>query len=179
MISFSCPTCSQDFRVGDDKAGRRTKCPRCSESLVVPSPRPSPRPALPLPPDESEAVPAASARPPVPVPPTGEPVPAYPGRRPSYWPAYVAFGLAVSFIIAAGVANKRADERDYQELRHANSLNDLRLGLAQFAGDYRGLKMDEPRKADRTAVWACGVIGVVLLGVGLICVSQVKAASRR
>lgn len=36
MISFACPTCSKGFRVPDDKAGKRTKCPQCEAAMVVP-----------------------------------------------------------------------------------------------------------------------------------------------
>lgn len=38
MISFACPSCSQNYTVSDDKAGKRTACKRCSHQLVVPEP---------------------------------------------------------------------------------------------------------------------------------------------
>jgi hypothetical protein len=36
-ITFSCE-CSKTFNVADDLAGKRTKCPACGASLLVPSP---------------------------------------------------------------------------------------------------------------------------------------------
>ncbi|MBY0528311.1 MAG: zinc-ribbon domain-containing protein [Gemmataceae bacterium] len=35
-IAFACPTCSKPFRVPDDMAGRRSQCPACRTSLMVP-----------------------------------------------------------------------------------------------------------------------------------------------
>jgi len=35
-IAFSCPTCAKGFRVNDDMAGRKSKCPACSTPLTVP-----------------------------------------------------------------------------------------------------------------------------------------------
>jgi DNA-directed RNA polymerase subunit RPC12/RpoP len=37
MISFRCSSCNQEFKVGADKAGRRTKCARCGTMIIVPS----------------------------------------------------------------------------------------------------------------------------------------------
>ena len=37
MIQFSC-SCGQKFKVKDDCAGRKSTCPTCKQSLVVPSP---------------------------------------------------------------------------------------------------------------------------------------------
>ena len=38
MISFVCPKCAQQYQTSEDKAGKRTKCARCNELLVVPVP---------------------------------------------------------------------------------------------------------------------------------------------
>ena len=38
MISFACPGCQARLRVGDDKAGKRGKCPRCGHAIEVPLP---------------------------------------------------------------------------------------------------------------------------------------------
>jgi serine/threonine protein kinase len=38
MISFSCPSCPQKFRVKDQFAGRQAVCPTCKQPLVVPTP---------------------------------------------------------------------------------------------------------------------------------------------
>ncbi len=37
MIKFSCENCGQKFRVADDKAGKKGKCPKCENPVVVPS----------------------------------------------------------------------------------------------------------------------------------------------
>jgi hypothetical protein len=42
-ISFDCP-CGKNFTVGDEYAGKRTKCPACGAPLVVPTPEPEPEP---------------------------------------------------------------------------------------------------------------------------------------
>jgi tRNA G26 N,N-dimethylase Trm1 len=36
MITFSCFGCGKEFRVEDQYAGKRTKCPKCGGSLEVP-----------------------------------------------------------------------------------------------------------------------------------------------
>ncbi len=38
MIKFRCNSCNAGLRVGDDRAGRRGKCPKCGAVLTVPSP---------------------------------------------------------------------------------------------------------------------------------------------
>jgi len=37
MIRFSCPGCSATFTVGDEKAGKSGKCPKCQSQFVIPS----------------------------------------------------------------------------------------------------------------------------------------------
>jgi DNA-directed RNA polymerase subunit RPC12/RpoP len=36
-ISFSCPHCAQKFEVPADKAGKKSKCPKCSKPITVPN----------------------------------------------------------------------------------------------------------------------------------------------
>jgi DNA-directed RNA polymerase subunit M/transcription elongation factor TFIIS len=36
MIEFSCPSCDKSIRVNDKHAGKRGKCPKCGNALVVP-----------------------------------------------------------------------------------------------------------------------------------------------
>lgn len=36
-IAFACPGCAKSFRVADELAGRRSKCPACGTSLTVPA----------------------------------------------------------------------------------------------------------------------------------------------
>jgi membrane associated rhomboid family serine protease len=38
MISFTCLGCQAKLRVGDEKAGKRGKCPRCGHAIEVPFP---------------------------------------------------------------------------------------------------------------------------------------------
>src|SRR5947209_1716645 len=38
MIRFACPACKSVFETPDDKAGRKTTCPKCRQRLQVPSP---------------------------------------------------------------------------------------------------------------------------------------------
>ncbi len=35
-IVFSCGTCGQRFRVNEDRAGKRSKCPKCGAEIQVP-----------------------------------------------------------------------------------------------------------------------------------------------
>ena len=36
-ISFACPSCEFVFKTGDEFAGRKAKCPKCSAPIVVPA----------------------------------------------------------------------------------------------------------------------------------------------
>jgi len=36
-IAFACPSCAKSFRVADELAGRRSKCPACGTTLTVPN----------------------------------------------------------------------------------------------------------------------------------------------
>lgn len=36
-IAFGCPSCGIEYEVNDQFAGKRTKCPACAESLIVPA----------------------------------------------------------------------------------------------------------------------------------------------
>jgi predicted Zn finger-like uncharacterized protein len=47
-VIFSCPTCAQSFRVGDDAAGKKVVCPKCFQKILVPTP-PKPPPPVPTP----------------------------------------------------------------------------------------------------------------------------------
>ena len=37
MIHFRCSSCGKNFQVKDEHAGRRTKCPKCGETIHVPA----------------------------------------------------------------------------------------------------------------------------------------------
>ncbi len=52
MIRFACPGCSATFTVGDEKAGKTGKCPKCQSQFVIPA--------------ADAGAPAADAPPPVP-----------------------------------------------------------------------------------------------------------------
>ena len=43
MITFACPGCGKNFQVKVEFAGRNTKCPKCGQALLVPTP-PAPPP---------------------------------------------------------------------------------------------------------------------------------------
>ncbi len=58
MIRFACPGCSATFTVGDEKAGKTGKCPKCQSQFVIPA--------------ADAGAPAADVPPPVP-PPTKAP----------------------------------------------------------------------------------------------------------
>ena len=49
MIQFACPGCSHVFSVGDEKAGKTGKCPKCSAQFVIPDAEPSAVPSAPVP----------------------------------------------------------------------------------------------------------------------------------
>jgi len=36
MISFSCLSCNRSFQVKDKLAGKKTKCPKCGQSICIP-----------------------------------------------------------------------------------------------------------------------------------------------
>ena len=36
-ISLTCPSCERGLKVKDELAGRKIKCPKCSEVITVPA----------------------------------------------------------------------------------------------------------------------------------------------
>jgi len=61
-IRVECPSCQAAFRVHDDQAGRRGRCPRCKSPIEVPSGPPEPDPELvPIEPPRARAPAADSA----------------------------------------------------------------------------------------------------------------------
>src|SRR5688572_25949818 len=53
MIRFACPGCSATFTVGDDRAGKVTRCPKCQTKFLIPEPEPGAVAPPPLPPPPS------------------------------------------------------------------------------------------------------------------------------
>ena len=43
-IRVDCPSCRASFRVGEEHAGKRGKCPRCKEPILVPPAARAPAP---------------------------------------------------------------------------------------------------------------------------------------
>jgi hypothetical protein len=62
-ISFQCYSCNQVLKVGEDKAGKRGKCPKCGTMLTIPVS------------SSAEAAPPPAAPPPLPPPPPPPPAP--------------------------------------------------------------------------------------------------------
>jgi DNA-directed RNA polymerase subunit RPC12/RpoP len=40
-MRFSCPSCSQPMQCPDDYAGKKAKCPKCAQKILVPTPPPT------------------------------------------------------------------------------------------------------------------------------------------
>ena len=36
MIKFHCKSCGQKFTVSDQQAGKKGKCPKCKQTIVIP-----------------------------------------------------------------------------------------------------------------------------------------------
>lgn len=47
MIRFACPGCQAEFTVGDEKAGKTGKCPKCQAAFLIPGPDPADAPGPP------------------------------------------------------------------------------------------------------------------------------------
>lgn len=71
MIRFACPGCSATFTVGDEKAGKTGKCPKCQSQFVIPA-ADAGAPAADVPPPVPSASKSAS-RPSLPPPPPPTP----------------------------------------------------------------------------------------------------------
>ena len=61
MIKFACPGCAAVFSVGDEKAGKSGKCPKCESQFMIPEAEPpavgaAPPPLSPPPPAEDPGV---------------------------------------------------------------------------------------------------------------------------
>jgi predicted Zn finger-like uncharacterized protein len=73
-IAFACPHCAKPFRVADELAGKRSKCPSCGNTLMVPAsaavqaPPPAPPPYVPPPAPVYAPPPAPVYAPPPPQP---------------------------------------------------------------------------------------------------------------
>jgi uncharacterized Zn finger protein (UPF0148 family) len=52
-ISFSCPACDRPLKVKDELAGRKVKCPKCGEGVVVPAEEEDEKAAVGPPPKKS------------------------------------------------------------------------------------------------------------------------------
>ena len=79
------------------------------------------------------------------------------------------FGLAYT-------AHDAADERDYRERRHAESVNNLRISFGNAFGD-RHIQTVEPKTTDRTSVWVCVIAGIVMLATSFLCVTHAGNAA--
>jgi hypothetical protein len=64
IIQFSCPTCQRPLKVGQEYAGRQSKCPGCGSFLTVPA-APGGSGAIPDWMSDAPAAPAPAPRPPV------------------------------------------------------------------------------------------------------------------
>src|SRR2546421_10930791 len=51
LITFRCTKCQHVLKIGQEKAGRKAKCPKCGHGLTVPDATPPDKPAKP---DEEE-----------------------------------------------------------------------------------------------------------------------------
>jgi len=60
-IEFRCPSCNSLFRLKDELAGRRAKCPKCKTSVTIPSA--APEPASPVAAPSEKPVASSSAEP--------------------------------------------------------------------------------------------------------------------
>lgn len=69
MIRFACPGCQATYTVGDEKAGKNGKCPKCQSAFVIPGPEGSDAP----PPPPSFPAPPPMYAPPPPPPPAADP----------------------------------------------------------------------------------------------------------
>ncbi|MBN9517757.1 hypothetical protein J0H58_04430 [bacterium] len=187
-ISVVCPTCQARIKAPAAAAGRQAKCPKCRAALSVPPgardvdaetvaaatlgdgtgpapnwrSEPTPEPVLEAP----QQVVAAEPVPRRPVAPNDLP------RRSSHaggrLGAFALVGAALCFVLA-WTAYRGAEEADRREARAADASNGLGIMLAGATGDYRGLRMQEPRRADRSGVMLGVIGGVVLLAAGLVC----------
>src|SRR5947207_10555092 len=73
MIRFACPGCSATYTVGDDRAGKVTRCPKCQTKFLIPEPDPGTA-APPPPPPAGRDEPGRSPDQPVRPPAANEPV---------------------------------------------------------------------------------------------------------
>ncbi len=67
MIKFACDGCLTSYTVPEDRAGKRTTCPKCKKSLIVPAPQrngPAPSPQVePAPPQATMETPPVPVKP--------------------------------------------------------------------------------------------------------------------
>lgn len=115
-ISVVCPPCARKLRAPDKAAGRRTKCPKCGTTVVIPITgeefsEPIDADARPQSINSVEPSALRSKSPPAPTPPTAETISTFlPSRKPNkngsragLWIA-MAVGIFVFFAVTIGVA---------------------------------------------------------------------------
>jgi hypothetical protein len=119
-ITFGCPSCSKQLRASDDKAGRKTRCPKCGTIVGIP--------------DAGQAIqemPIKRAEPPVvrPIPPASSK-----GKEPAYDPAT---GTWEALVIAENQPEHEEVERESAGMTGDESANSSISSQKSDAGGRR------------------------------------------
>jgi predicted Zn finger-like uncharacterized protein len=149
-ISVHCPSCSAAFKVKDEYAGKRAKCPKCSEPLTIPAAAAPPEPAAPPVPAPVVARPVVAARvPPKPADSEDTPTPKHRRDEDEVRPA------------AKRRRGGDEEEKDDQPMRGRGEDEDAPKRRRRRSDDD-----DEPKKKSNALPIVLGIVGGVLLLCG-------------
>lgn len=183
-IAVVCPACQARIKAPATAAGRQAKCPKCRAAISVPladaetvaaaalddgtGAAPNWR-SEPVPEHVLESLPRVVAAEPVPLR-LNEPtdLPRRSAHASGRLGAFALAGAALCFVLA-WMAHRGAEEADRRDARAADASNGLSITLAGATGDYRGLRMQEPRRSTRSGVILGVLSGVALLAASLVC----------
>jgi len=139
-----CSHCNTQYQVRDDLAGRKAKCEKCGEVLVIPSPQPAA--AAP----KSTPAPAQAAPKPQPVAAAPKPAPAQ--AAPKSQPAAAAPALAPA---GPAVEKKR-------RCPHCGSIEDASESFCSMCGLNMKMKVRKRPKDLSSREWLFALLGIVV-----------------
>jgi hypothetical protein len=161
---FACHLCGDAYQVNDELVGKVIRCRTCREFGRVLEPKGTSRPQEKnFPPPVSSPLPRPEG-PDVPV--TLHPAPACTLPTPiKFWKGLILGLIGCILLLAAWWTNADLTAKDKREEELNMALGDL---FGQLSGKY---EYKETRLSDRSPVYCLASLGVILIGLGVVCLA--------